>query len=159
MIYCGKASLKPRTKSKVLSHLYWKSREEELRDTRHWLPPCASSAHPPRVRTMRPLCPLHQSARDGFRASCSVFSAYCPLMCTVFVCTHLSASLLVNALIFLDFTSFQILKQVLAIPPALSCSHGHEEASSTAEGFFPQWRGPHTLLSIRVGFLVPSTIG
>lgn len=55
MIYCGKASLKPRTKSKVLSHLYWKSREEELRDTRHWLPPCASSAHPPRVRTMRPL--------------------------------------------------------------------------------------------------------
>lgn len=106
-----------------------------------------------------PSCPLHQSARDGFRASCSVFSAYCPLMCTVFVCTHLSASLLVNALIFLDFTSFQILKQVLAIPPALSCSHGHEEASSTAEGFFPQWRGPHTLLSIRVGFLVPSTIG
>lgn len=37
------------------SHLYWKSKEEELRDTCHWLPPCASSARPRRVLTVRPL--------------------------------------------------------------------------------------------------------
>lgn len=83
-----------------------------------------------------------------------------PFICTVFIYTYLSALLLVNNLIFMYLTTFQVLKQVLEIPKALTFS-----MSTWIDGLnrkFPSLTGGqahNTLLSIWGAFIILHRIG